>query len=392
MAIAVEHYPNKYLDLLQGSVPDYTAPQPSRGYSGSFPAPIGSGRPVSTGQSSRVKTQRKCPYMLVEERDMQQNKAPVRKQPQPDTTEPTLRETETIGHVLLGQFKEVVDSILDLLPTEEQLDARSPEEELGISKNKPCSAPDVAASATTTPLDSAGSVAVLVDEFTELINSILDLLPQDEVLDDEQNGIDINVEEKRKGLDILTFDHDPNKAKSQQNKDPIATSEPFSIPCAAVTAETTRDAETGGADLLNQFMELISSILDLLPEEEEFAVEQNINDVNLQKKRKRLEISAFDHYPRKAKSRQPVFRITKPERYSYPGGITLSEFKDITHHDLGHIGCTEISRSSHPAEADIKSRKVVQRNIGEDWLVRLIKEEHTLGGRENVVQRSSVTC
>jgi hypothetical protein len=106
-----ERYPDKYADLFVGSVPDYSVDSQNRGCR-SFPKPIGSGRPVLSQHSVTSELHR--------ERTPGQEKPRLSHQPHRDSTGALDTATDASAGVLLNQFQEVINSILDLLGAEDE--------------------------------------------------------------------------------------------------------------------------------------------------------------------------------------------------------------------------------------------------------------------------------
>jgi hypothetical protein len=123
MVISEEGYADEYDALLKGSVSDYTATASllSRDYSRSFPKPIGTGRPVSSPQGHSPKKHQEPAYSAVHQRIIYLTKPQPSEQPDPCSTTTTATGIAASAMSLRNDFLEVIDSILNLLPTEEEM-------------------------------------------------------------------------------------------------------------------------------------------------------------------------------------------------------------------------------------------------------------------------------
>jgi hypothetical protein len=124
MVIGEARYPDLYAALLKGSVSDNTATTTlSRGYSRSLLKPIGTGRPVSSPQGHSPKKHQEPAYSAWSQRTIYQTKTQPSEEPDPYSTATTTTGIATSAKSLRTDFLEVIDSILNLLPTEEEMAA-----------------------------------------------------------------------------------------------------------------------------------------------------------------------------------------------------------------------------------------------------------------------------
>jgi hypothetical protein len=120
MLVGGERYPDKYADLWNGSVPDFTPVPSSRGYSGSFPKPIGTGRPVVSPANVALQQHEQYQYEVTIHTGIEQKSATLRDRLLRDSAASALPKADPCGKQLLAEFTAVINSIFNILATEQQ--------------------------------------------------------------------------------------------------------------------------------------------------------------------------------------------------------------------------------------------------------------------------------